>query len=225
MSRRAPRRRVVILISGRGSNMRALVEHSQAADAPYTVTRVYADRAQAAGLALAASLGIPTAVVAPATDAVTGAAFATTVAAEEPDLVVLAGFMRILKPAFLDRFAGRLMNIHPSLLPLFPGLRTHERALAAGLAEHGATVHYVTEVLDAGPAILQGRVPVLPGDDPAGLAARVQGVEHRIYPLAVRWHCEGRLEHRDGAAWLDGRALEGPLQFDALPGPLRPSAA
>jgi phosphoribosylglycinamide formyltransferase-1 len=122
--------------------------------------------------------------------------------------------MRILSTAFVDRYAGRLLNIHPSLLPRHPGLHTHRRALAAGDAEHGATVHFVTAELDGGPPVIQARVPIQPDDDEAALAARVNAVEHRIYPLAVDWYCTGRLLCRDGLAWLDGRALNAPVSYE-----------
>jgi phosphoribosylglycinamide formyltransferase-1 len=130
-----------------------------------------------------------------------------------PALIALAGFMRILSPEFVNTFAGRILNIHPSLLPKYRGLHTHRRVLAAREAEHGATVHYVTEQLDGGPLIIQGRVAVAPDDDEDRLAARVQALEHRIYPLAVDWHCEGRLRYRQGRAWLDGKALQSPVQL------------
>jgi phosphoribosylglycinamide formyltransferase-1 len=212
---------VVVLISGRGSNMRALVEQARG----YRVALVLSDVATAAGLAVAAGLGIDArAVPKDATgdragydrrlaDAIDGAA---------PSLIVLAGFMRILSPQFVDRYAGRIVNIHPSLLPRHPGLHTHRRALAAGDVAHGATVHFVTAELDGGPPIIQARVAVRPDDDEAALAARVQTVEHRIYPLAVNWFCSGRLSCRDGVAWLDGRALTAPLSYQpgmALPEP------
>jgi phosphoribosylglycinamide formyltransferase-1 len=127
--------------------------------------------------------------------------------------VVLAGFMRILSPQFVADFAGRMLNIHPSLLPKYPGLQTHRRVLQAREAEHGATVHFVTEQLDGGPPVIQARIALTAVDDEASLAARVQTLEHRIYPLAVRWFCEGRLRCTGGRAWLDGRALNEPVQF------------
>jgi phosphoribosylglycinamide formyltransferase-1 len=125
--------------------------------------------------------------------------------------------MRILSAQFVARFAGRIINIHPSLLPKYPGLHTHRRVLEAGEREHGATVHFVTEELDGGPPIVQARIAVDPQDDEARLAARVQAEEHRIYPLAVRWYCEGRLRCRDGRAWLDGNALQSPVSFADVP--------
>jgi phosphoribosylglycinamide formyltransferase 1 len=135
------------------------------------------------------------------------AALAEAIDRHAPGLVVLAGFMRVLGAGFVGRYAGRLINIHPSLLPAFPGLDTHRRALAAGVREHGATVHFVVPEVDAGPIIAQARVPVLAGDDEATLAARVLEAEHRILPEVVRWFAEGRLALRDGRAWLDGKPL------------------
>ena len=210
---------VLILISGRGSNMRSLIERSRGPRPAYRVGAVLSDRADAGGLAVAAQFGIETAVLAPPPGADRdgyGRELAAAVARRAPDLIALAGFMRILSPAFVAEYAGRILNIHPSLLPKYPGLHTHRRALAAGDAEHGATVHFVTADLDAGPAVLQARLAVAPGETEAGLAARVLTLEHQIYPLAVRWYGEGRLVCRDGRAWLDGRALTGPLRFDRL---------
>jgi phosphoribosylglycinamide formyltransferase 1 len=128
-------------------------------------------------------------------------------------LIVLAGFMRILSAQFVRDFAGKILNIHPSLLPKFPGLHTHRRALEAHEPEHGATVHFVTEQLDGGPGVIQARIAVTANDDEATLAARVQAQEHRIYPVAVRWFCEGRLRYDAGCAWLDGRLLREPVLF------------
>jgi phosphoribosylglycinamide formyltransferase-1 len=210
-----PRASIVILISGRGGNMRALIEHSRRADASYAVSRVFSDNPDAAGLEVARSFGISAEAVAPK-DKSDRAAYdrllSRTIEACSPSLVVLAGFMRILSAPFVQDFAGRILNIHPSLLPKYPGLHTHRRALEAHDAEHGATVHFVTEQLDGGPPIIQGRVRVEGGDDEASLAARVQAEEHRIYPIAVRWFCEGRLRCIDGRAWLDGRMLRDPVQ-------------
>jgi phosphoribosylglycinamide formyltransferase-1 len=137
---------------------------------------------------------------------------------------VLAGFMRILDATFVDRFAGRLLNIHPSLLPRHRGLHTHRRALEAGEPEHGASVHFVTQELDGGPVVLQAWVPVLPGDDEAKLAARVLAQEHRIYPQCIGWYAAGRLRHHDGAAWLDGRRLDTPIILDTRAGHVATSA-
>jgi len=181
---------VAILISGRGSNMRALVE------AGLPIAAVISNEAAAAGLAYARARHLPTAVVAhtafPSRDAFDDA-LAAEVDRFHPRLVALAGFMRILTPAFVRRYEGRLLNIHPSLLPAFPGLHTHARALAAGVKVHGATVHFVTPELDHGPIVIQAAVPVRPGDDEDALAARVLVQEHRIYPQAVRWFLDDRL--------------------------------
>jgi phosphoribosylglycinamide formyltransferase-1 len=135
----------------------------------------------------------------------------------QPDLVALAGFMRVLTPGFTDHYRGRLFNIHPSLLPKFRGLHTHERAIAAGETEHGASIHFVTAELDGGPVIVQAKVPVLPGDDPDTLAARVLEQEHRLYPLAIRWFAEGRLRLEGDRVWFDGEALAEPLQLGSCP--------
>jgi phosphoribosylglycinamide formyltransferase-1 len=202
-------KRIVILISGRGSNMVALVEACERESWDAQVVAVVSNRPQAPGLDWAAARGIPTAVVDHRSHAGRepfDAALAQAIDAHAPDLVVLAGFMRILTPAFVTHYGGRLVNIHPSLLPAFPGLHTHERALQAGCKFAGATVHFVTAELDHGPIIAQAAVPVMPGDTSELLAARVLAREHQIYPLAVRWWLEGSLEveggvvhHRAGA--------------------------
>jgi phosphoribosylglycinamide formyltransferase-1 len=210
------RQPVVILISGRGSNMRALIEHSRNAGAAYRVARVFSDHADAGGLAVAQDFQVPIQVLSAAHATDRGAFdrdLAAAIDACAPSLIVLAGFMRILSAAFAEHFCGRILNIHPSLLPKFAGLHTHRRALLAREPEHGATVHFVTAQLDAGPAIIQGRLAVAAGDDEASLARRVQALEHQIYPLAVQWFCEGRLRYRDGQAWLDDRVLNEPVQF------------
>ena len=210
----ADRLRVSVLISGRGSNMVAIARACRDRDIGAEVTAVVSDRADAGGLALARDLGIETCVVQPPRGMDRrdyGEALGAVLEATRPGLVVLAGFMRILDPAFTHRFDGRLFNIHPSLLPKYPGLHTHRRALEAGDGIHGCTVHFVNEELDAGPRIVQARVPVIEGDDEAALSARVQRWEHIIYPEAVRWFAAGRLGLRDGAAWLDGRRLDEPV--------------
>jgi phosphoribosylglycinamide formyltransferase-1 len=189
-------KRIVILISGRGTNMQAVVEQCAQQEWPAQVVAVIANRADAAGLAWAAQRGIATAAVehrAHARRDDFDTALAAAIDAHSPDLVLLAGFMRVLGVAFVQRYAGRMLNIHPSLLPAFPGLHTHRRALEAGCQAVGATVHFVTPELDHGPIVMQAVVPVLPGDDEDRLAARVLQSEHRIYPLAVRWFVEGRL--------------------------------
>jgi phosphoribosylglycinamide formyltransferase-1 len=186
---------VTVLISGRGSNLRALVQ------AGLPVSAVISNRADAAGIAFARARRIPTAVVAH-TAYPTREAFDDALAAEierhEPKLVALAGFMRILTAGFIARHVARLLNIHPSLLPAFPGLHTHARALEAGVKLHGCTVHYVTTDLDHGPIVIQAAVPVKPDDDEERLAARVLAQEHRIYPQAVRWFLEGKLRIEQG---------------------------
>jgi len=215
-----PRAPIVVLISGRGSNMRSLIERSRDPPAVYEVAAVLADRADAPGLESARALGVPAEAIVPGAPGrgAHEAALAQAIDAHRPALIALAGFMRILSPEFLARYPGRVLNIHPSLLPRYPGLDTHRRVLEAHDAEHGATVHFVTEALDAGPAVLQARIAVQPGDDLEGLSARVLAEEHRIYPLAVRWFCEGRLACRDGRAWLDGEPLAGPVELAAAPG-------
>lgn len=197
---------IVILISGRGSNMEAVVRAAQAEQWPARIAAVISNRADAGGLQFAASHGIATAVVSNK-DYPSREAFDAALQAEidrfEPDLVVLAGFMRILTPGFVDHYEGRMLNIHPSLLPLFPGLHTHEQALEAGVKEHGATVHFVTAQLDHGPMVGQASVPVLDGDTPETLAARVLVQEHQLYPRAIRWFVEDRLTIADGKVLID----------------------
>lgn len=192
---------VVVLISGRGSNMRALL------DAGLPVSAVISNRAAAEGLTVAAARGVATGIVEhrnyPTREAF-DAALATQIDRFSPRLVALAGFMRILTPAFVERYHGRLLNIHPSLLPAFPGLDTHERALRAGVKVHGCTVHFVTAELDHGPIVAQAAVPVLPGDDAARLAARVLAQEHVVYPRAVHWFLDGRLTLGNGVVHVKG---------------------
>jgi phosphoribosylglycinamide formyltransferase-1 len=187
----------VILISGRGSNMRSIVE----ARTGLEVKAVVSNRPEAQGLEWARSQGIATAVVdhkAHATREAFDAALADEIDRHAPDLILLAGFMRILTPAFMTRYPRRILNIHPSLLPSFPGLHTHRRALDAGVKVHGCTVHVVTSALDAGPIVAQAAVPVIAGDTEESLAARVLEAEHRIYPQVVRSLLEGRVEFLPG---------------------------
>jgi len=202
---------VVILISGRGSNMQALIE------AGLPVAAVISNRAEAAGLALAASRGVATRVV-EHRDHATREAFDAALAAEidrfAPRLVALAGFMRILTPGFVARYRDRLLNIHPSLLPAFPGLGTHERALAAGVKVHGCTVHFLTAELDQGPIVIQAAVPVRAADSARTLAARVLKQEHVIYPRAVRWFLDGRLALGNGVVHLKGNDAQLVLAAD-----------
>jgi phosphoribosylglycinamide formyltransferase-1 len=201
-------KRIVILISGRGSNMEAIVRGCAEQQWPARVVAVIANRADAPGLAFAQAHGIAAVVVdhkAQASRDAFDAALAAAIDDFEPDLVVLAGFMRILGPVFVQRYEGRLLNIHPSLLPAFPGLHTHRRALEAGCQLVGATVHFVTPELDHGPIVMQSAVPVLSGDDEATLSARVLATEHVIYPLAVRWFVEDKLRLEQGRVrQLDG---------------------
>jgi phosphoribosylglycinamide formyltransferase-1 len=189
-------KKLVILISGRGSNMEAIVRACSDEGWPAQIAAVIANRPDAAGLAFAASHGIATAVVDHRQFAGRDsfdAALAERIDGFAPDLVVLAGFMRVLTDRFVDRYAGRMLNVHPSLLPSFPGLKTHQQALDAGVRLHGASVHFVTSQLDHGPIVAQAAVPVETGDTPATLAERVLATEHIIYPRAVRWFVEGRL--------------------------------
>jgi phosphoribosylglycinamide formyltransferase-1 len=195
--------RVVILLSGRGSNFQAIAE----AALPIEIVAVISNRPQAAGLDYARARGLA-AIALDHTAHPDREAFDALLADEierhRPDLVVLAGYMRILSAAFIARFEGRLLNIHPSLLPMFPGLKTHERALAEGVKVHGCTVHFVTADLDHGPIAIQAAVPVRADDTPGTLAARVLQQEHRIYPQAIRWFAEGRLEINQGRVNLKG---------------------
>ena len=192
---------IVILISGRGSNMEAVVRAAQLEGWPARVAAVISNKPDAKGLAFAEAHGIPTAVV-PSKEypdrASFDAALQRAIDGFSPDLVVLAGFMRILTAPFVEHYAGRMLNIHPSLLPAFPGLDTHRKALEAGVPEHGATVHFVTAELDHGPMVAQARVPVLPGDTEDTLAARVLAEEHKLYPYAVRLFVEDRLSIEQG---------------------------
>lgn len=196
MTRRTAPLRLAILISGRGSNMLAIARACAAGAIDAQVAGVIADRADAAGLTAARGLGLE-AFALPARDFATRAAFEAALGARldalRPELVILAGFMRILGAGFVARYTGRMLNIHPSLLPAFPGLATHRRALQAGVAVHGATVHFVGTEVDGGPIVAQAAVPVQPDDDEAKLSARVLDAEHRLYPMVVRWFVEDRL--------------------------------
>lgn len=203
---------VVVLISGRGSNLQALI------DAGIPIAAVISNVAGVGGLGIAARHGIPTLVVKHG-DFPTREAFEKVLAAEvdrfAPALVAHAGFMRIVTAGFVERYAGRMLNVHPSLLPLFTGLRTHERALAAGVKLHGCSVHFVTPELDSGPIVIQAAVPVLPGDSVEKLAARVLRQEHVVYPRAVKWFLEGRLVVENGTVSVKGNDAQ--LVFDASP--------
>lgn len=214
---------IVIVISGRGTNMHSLLDAVNCGVLPVRVAAVISNRPEAEGLAVAESCGVPVQVIDhrlfESREAFDNA-MAEAIDVLAPDLVVLAGFMRILTDAFVRRFAGRMINIHPSLLPAFPGLRTHRQALEAGVRVHGCTVHFVTPELDHGPIIAQAAVPVLDGDDEATLAARVLAQEHVIYPQAVRWFVEGRLRVVDGKVCFDAGQQESP----ALVSPTCPSS-
>ncbi len=207
---------VVVLISGRGSNLQSILDAAACGELPIEIRAVISNRPGAFGLERAKQAGVSTATV-DHTLFPDRHAFETalrkTIDSYRPELVVLAGFMRVLTPEFVNHYRGRMMNIHPSLLPAFPGLHTHQRALEAGIKEHGASVHFVTDEVDGGPLILQVRVPVHPDDTPDTLAARVLEQEHRIYPLAIRWFAEGRLGMKDDRAFMDGRMLEKPVQL------------
>lgn len=196
---------IVILISGRGSNMEALIAARDAGTLSVNIAAVISNRPDAKGLETAAKAGIATRSLdhkAFAGREAFDAALAECIDEFAPDLVILAGFMRILTPDFVRHYDGRLLNIHPSLLPSFPGLHTHQRALDEGVRIHGCTVHFVTAELDHGPVVIQAAVPVLDGDDEDSLAARILRQEHRIYPQAVRWFVEGKLSLVDGKVRL-----------------------
>jgi phosphoribosylglycinamide formyltransferase-1 len=205
---------VVVLVSGRGSNLQAILDAIADGELPVEIRAVISNRPDAAGLQRPALLGIRTIVINHACyagRAAFEAVLQTTIDAFKPGLLVLAGFMRILAPAFVTHYRGRILNIHPSLLPEFPGLNTHQRVLEAGKRESGATVHFVTPETDSGPAVLQARVPVLAGDDAGSLAKRVLEQEHRILPLAIRWFAEGRVRlDAAGRVVLDGAPLVRP---------------
>jgi phosphoribosylglycinamide formyltransferase-1 len=211
-------RSAAVLVSGSGSNLQALIDATRDGRLALDIVVVASNRPDAAGLARAQRAGIATECIASA-DFKSRAAFddalANVLQPYQPDFLLLAGFMRILTPAFVRRYTGRMLNIHPSLLPYYPGLDTHRRVLDAGDPWHGCTVHFVTDRLDGGPPIIQGRVPVLPGDDAEQLAERVLAVEHRIYPQAAEMLASGRLEWRAGNVWLDGQPLLTPLQFES----------
>jgi phosphoribosylglycinamide formyltransferase 1 len=205
---------VVVLISGRGSNLQALLDAARSGELPVEIRAVISNRPGVQGLERARAAGVRTEVL----DHTHfpdrrgfDAALQALIDSHAPGLVIMAGFMRILTPELVEHYTGRMINIHPSLLPAFPGLDTHRRALEAGVPEHGASVHFVTAEVDGGPVIVQARVPVLGGDTPERLAARVLEQEHRIFPLAVRWYAEGRLRLQAGRVLLNGCALSEPV--------------
>jgi len=213
--------RLVVLISGRGSNLLAIAAQCASGQLNARIVQVIADQADAAGLVSAVARGIPAQAIAAAQFRSNGVfdraafeqALISAIDAVQPDLIVLAGFMRVLSADFVARYAGRLLNIHPSLLPAYKGLHTHERVLAAGERQHGASVHFVSAELDGGPVVLQAIVPVLPGDDVTTLAARVQAQEHLIYPQVVHWIAEQRLQWLQGLVVMDGQPLLMPLHW------------
>jgi phosphoribosylglycinamide formyltransferase-1 len=214
---------LAILISGRGSNMIAIAQACTAGRIEARVNHVISDRADAPGLARARALGLTTSLVERAAFADVGAfeaALLEALASRAHEVVALAGFMRILSSDFVTRYAGKMLNIHPSLLPKYRGLHTHRRALAAGDSHHGASVHFVTPELDAGPIVLQSRVPIAPADTEQSLAQRVQASEHIIYPKVMGWMSQRRLIWRGGQPLFDGEPLTAPLveEFRALPG-------
>ena len=208
-------KRILVLISGNGSNLQTLLDHCASGKVAGEVAGVISNRADAYGLVRAKEAGVATAILAQqqfASRAEYDVALLALMDDYQPDLVVLAGFMRILSADLVRHFAGRMINIHPSLLPKYQGLHTHQRAIDDGEREHGASVHFVTEELDGGPVILQARVPIFEGGSADEVAARVQVQVHSIYPLVVQWFCEGRLQMREGAALLDGAEL-GPAGY------------
>ncbi|MEQ9560933.1 MAG: phosphoribosylglycinamide formyltransferase [Woeseiaceae bacterium] len=215
----SPSLRVAVLISGSGSNLQAMIDSREAGTLDIDIATVISNQPQAYGLRRAREAGIDAQCL-PHREFHDRKSFDNALAEllkeYRVDLVLLAGFMRILTPEFVAEFEGRLLNIHPSLLPLYPGLDTHRRALEAGDAWHGSTVHFVSEELDGGPPIIQGRVRVERGDKPETLAQRVLKVEHLIYPRAVQLITEGRVRYADRSAWLDGERMTEPLQFETL---------
>lgn len=212
--------RLAVLISGGGSNMVAIARACASGQIPAVVVTAIADVPEAQGLVRAQELGISAKVVDRRAHIRGGrhdraafeAALAAAIDAASPDFIILAGFMRVLSAGFVGRYAGRMLNIHPSLLPRYPGLDTHARALADGATEHGASVHFVTAELDGGPLIAQAPVDVLPGDTVASLSARVHAREHMLYPMVIQWLASGRLQWNDGSPRLDGAPLTAPVR-------------
>jgi phosphoribosylglycinamide formyltransferase-1 len=215
------RGRIAILISGRGSNMQSFIDGCTNGEVDADIVLVISNNPDAAGLKKAEHAGIATYCIDHRTfdsREAFDASLAAKVKESDPDVVILAGFMRILTPAFIHPFAGRLLNIHPSLLPKYPGLHTHQRALDAGDTVAGVTVHFVTEELDGGPPVIQARVSILEEDDANSLAARVIREEHVIYPIAAKWFLQGRLKLQDNGAYLDGVQISAtgiPYEADA----------
>ncbi len=209
--------KTAILISGSGSNLQSFIDQAAAGSINLDICTVFSNRREAFGLERARNAGIPTACV-EHTDFESREAFDRAVAAEidpyAPELVILAGFMRILSPWFVRHFEGRILNIHPALLPLYPGLNTHQRAIDAGDSQHGTTVHFVTEELDGGPCILQGRLAIRREESAKQLEKRIQSVEHQIYPKAAQMVADGDIRFRDGRAVRDGQPMEKPILID-----------
>jgi phosphoribosylglycinamide formyltransferase-1 len=209
--------RLVVLISGRGSNLQAILDQASSGELPVEVAAVISNRPGVHGLERARQAGVPALELDHklfADRPEFEAALIDLIDHYRPDLVILAGFMRVLTPGFTEHYQGRIFNIHPSLLPKFRGLHTHERAIAAGETVHGASIHFVTAELDGGPVIVQARVPVLPDDDPDTLAARVLEREHRLYPQAIRWFAEGRLGLDGKRVLFDGKPMAEPLRLE-----------
>ena len=218
--------RITVLVSGRGSNLRALIDAERGGCLGGTIAAVLCNRADAPALRIAAEHGIATQVIAHrayASRDAFEAALAAAIDASEPDLIVLAGFMRVLGAAFVERYAGRMLNIHPSLLPAYPGLDTHKRALADGVRVHGCTVHFVTADVDHGPIVMQGAVAVRDGDDEQKLAARVLEVEHQMLPAAVRAFCERRLVIAGRRVRVKGEVVSAAALV--VPSPVAPASA
>ncbi len=205
---------LAVLISGSGTNLQAILDATATGQIPARVAAVISDRPEAYGLQRARAAGVPAETL-PAEGFADrdsyDLALGELISRYHPGLVLLAGFMRILSPGLVQRFRGRMLNIHPSLLPKYRGLDTYRRVLEAGDAEHGTSVHFVTDQLDAGPVVLQAKVSVHPADDEAGLSARVQAREHKIYPLVIGWFAAGRLRCRNDTPWLDGEPLAEPI--------------
>ncbi len=213
--------RLVVLISGRGSNLQAILDQAASGELAVEIAAVISNRPGVHGLERARRAGVPALELDHKNFADRPefeSALIERIDRHQPDLVILAGFMRVLTAGFTEHYRGRLLNIHPSLLPKFRGLHTHERAIAAGETEHGASIHFVTAELDGGPVIAQARVPVLPDDDPDTLAARVLEQEHRLYPQAIRWFAEGRLRLDGERVLFDGKSQVDPLRLEDLPG-------
>jgi phosphoribosylglycinamide formyltransferase-1 len=215
-----PNCRTAILISGSGTNLQSFIDKQQRREIELQLCVVFSNKPDAYGLERARTAGIPTECLEHGKFADRESfdrAMSDVIDGYDPELIVLAGFMRILSPWFVNRYEGRILNIHPALLPAYPGLDTHQRVLESGDKHHGSTVHFVTDELDGGPCVLQGRLEVKPGESPDELRKRVQAIEHIIYPEAAKWFGLGRLAYRDGEAWLDGAKLDSPVVWDLTP--------